>query len=58
VVADLHALTTHYERTEMLRRNIQGLVLDYLPVGINPEKGTIYLQSMIPEVAELATLLI
>jgi tryptophanyl-tRNA synthetase len=57
VVADLHALTTHYEKTEMLRQNIQELVLDYLSVGINPEKGTIYLQSMIPEVAELATLL-
>ena len=57
VIADLHALTTHYERTEMLPRNIQELVLDYLSVGIDPEKSTIYLQSMIPEVAELATLL-
>ncbi len=57
VVADLHALTTHYERTETLRRNIQELVVDYLSVGIDPEKSIIYLQSMIPEVAELSTLL-
>jgi tryptophanyl-tRNA synthetase len=57
LIADLHALTTHYERTEMLRRNVQELVLDYLSVGIDPEKSTIYLQSMVPEAAELAYLL-
>jgi tryptophanyl-tRNA synthetase len=57
LIADLHALTTHYERTEMLRRKIRELVLDYLSVGIDPGKSTIYLQSMIPELAELAILL-
>jgi tryptophanyl-tRNA synthetase len=57
LIADLHALTTHYERTEMLRRNVQELVLDYLSVGIDPGKSTIYLQSMVPEAAELAYLL-
>jgi tryptophanyl-tRNA synthetase len=57
VIADLHALTTHYETTETVRGNIEELVLDYLSVGIDPEKSTIYLQSMIPEVSELAVLL-
>lgn len=57
VVADLHALTTHFEHTEGLAINIRGLVLDYLSVGIDPEKSTLYLQSMIPEVGELAVLL-
>jgi tryptophanyl-tRNA synthetase len=57
LIADLHALTTHYERTEMLRRNVRELVLDYLSVGIDPGKSTIYLQSMVPEAAELAYLL-
>jgi tryptophanyl-tRNA synthetase len=57
VIADLHALTTHYERTETLRRNIRELVLDYLSVEIDPGKSHIYLQSMVPEVTELATLL-
>jgi tryptophanyl-tRNA synthetase len=56
-VADLHSLTTHYEHTEQVRENVRELVLDYLSVGINPEKSTIYLQSMIPEVTELFALL-
>ncbi len=57
VIADLHALTTHYEATETVRANVEELVLDYLSVGIDPAKSTIYLQSMIPVVTELAVLL-
>ena len=57
VIADLHALTTHYDTTEKLRANIRELILDYLSVGIDPEKSIIYLQSMIPGVTELAVLL-
>lgn len=54
IVADLHTLTTRPEKTGELSGHIKDLVLDYLSVGINPEKSTIYLQSEIPEVTELA----
>src|SRR5437870_2019658 len=54
IIADLHTLTTRPEKTGELRENIRDLVLDYLSVGIEPSKATIYLQSQIPEVAELA----
>ncbi|MBI4296323.1 MAG: tryptophan--tRNA ligase [Chloroflexi bacterium] len=53
LVADLHALTTGYIEPGELRANIRDLVLDYLSVGIDPEKSTIFLQSMIPEIAEI-----
>ena len=56
IIADLHTLTTQPEKTGELKENIRHLVLDYLSVGINPEKSTIYLQSQIPEVAELAVI--
>ena len=56
IIADLHTLTTQPENTKDLKENIHQLVLDYLSVGINPEKATIYVQSQIPEVAELAVL--
>jgi tryptophanyl-tRNA synthetase len=57
LVADLHSLTTQYEHVEAVRENIRGLILDYLSVGINPKKSIVYLQSMIPEVTELFTIL-
>ena len=54
IIADLHTLTTRPEKTGELKENIHQLVLDYLSVGIDPEKATIYIQSQIPEAAELA----
>lgn len=56
IVADLHTLTTKpsIEDTVKLRENIMDQVLDYLSVGIDPDKVTIYVQSMVPEVGELA----
>lgn len=54
IIADLHTLTTQPEKTAELKQNIRELVLDYLSVGIDPAKSTIYIQSQIPEVAELA----
>ncbi|OGE45670.1 tryptophan--tRNA ligase [Candidatus Daviesbacteria bacterium RIFCSPLOWO2_01_FULL_37_10] len=56
IVADLHTLTTKPEKkdTEKLEQNIRDQVLDYFSVGIDPGKGTVYIQSQIPEVAELA----
>ena len=56
IIADLHTLTTQPEKTGELKENAKQLVLDYLSVGIDPAKATIYLQSQIPEVAELAVI--
>ena len=53
LIADYHVLTTGAERTREIRQNIQDLMLDYLSVGIDPERSTIYLQSLVPEVAVL-----
>jgi len=53
LIADYHTLTTGAERTHEVAGNIRELVLDYLSVGIDPHKSTIYLQSLIPEVAVL-----
>src|SRR4030095_5965786 len=53
MVADLQALTDYYDRPEMVRNNVVQVCLDYLAVGIDPNKSTIFIQSMIPEIAEL-----
>jgi len=53
LLADLHLLTTRTSNLDEIGRNIQGFVLDYLSVGIDPKKVTIYLQSLVPEVLEL-----
>lgn len=52
-VADWHALTTKYDNTNDLRQNVLDVVMDWVACGINPEKATIYVQSLIPEIAEL-----
>lgn len=52
-VADWHALTTKYDKTDDLRQNILEVVMDWLACGIDPEKSTIYVQSLVPEIAEL-----
>jgi tryptophanyl-tRNA synthetase len=58
IVADLHMLTTKptADDIEQITRNARSMVLDYLSVGIDPARTTIYLQSAIPEVYELNTL--
>jgi len=53
LIADYHVLTTGAEKTREIAGNIHELVLDYLSVGIDPAKSTIYLQSLVPEVAVL-----
>lgn len=52
-VADWHALTTKYDQTEELRQNVLDVVLDWLACGIDPEKSHVYVQSLIPQTAEL-----
>jgi len=53
LVADFHALTTGYENAHEIGDDIREGVLDFLAVGIDPNKSTLYLQSLIPEVSEL-----
>lgn len=59
-IVDLHSLTDRIDdpkKTHIIGDNIRELVLDYLAVGINPDKTTILLQSSIPEVAQLFAIL-
>jgi len=56
-VADWHALTTHYENREVIEQNVYEMVIDWLAAGLDPEQCTIFLQSRLPEHAELFTLL-
>jgi len=53
IIADYHALTTAYDRSAEVQGSIRGLVLDYLSVGMDPERSTIFLQSLVPEIPEL-----
>ena len=53
IVADYHVLTTGAERSREIGGHIQELLLDYLSIGIDPERSTIYVQSLVPEVAVL-----
>src|SRR5712692_10283094 len=53
LIADLHVLTTRTDHLDEIGDNVREVVLDYLAVGIDPKKTTIYLQSMVPEVLEL-----
>lgn len=52
-VADWHALTTKYDNTDDLNQNVIDIVSDWLACGIDPERSTVYLQSLVPETAEL-----
>src|SRR5205807_4419511 len=49
LIADYHVLTTGADRTREIKEHIYDLVLDYLSVGIDPARSTIYLQSLVPE---------
>ncbi|OIP61314.1 MAG: tryptophan--tRNA ligase [Nitrospirae bacterium CG_4_9_14_3_um_filter_53_35] len=56
-VADWHALTTEYASTSDIRTYIHEMLIDWLAVGIDPEKATIFVQSMVPDHAVLHLLL-
>jgi len=53
ILADVQALTTHFDRPHELIGHVRQVALDYLSVGIDPESATIFVQSLIPEIAEL-----
>lgn len=53
LIADVQALTDNYANPDKVRKNVRELAIDYLSCGIDPNKSTIYIQSMVPEVPEL-----
>ncbi len=56
-VADWHALTTHYDTPEVIEESVWEVVIDWLAAGVDPANATIFVQSRVPEHAELHTLL-
>jgi len=56
-VADWHALTTHYEEPSLIPESTREMVVDWLAAGINPGSATVFIQSRVPEHAELHLLL-
>jgi len=56
-VADWHALTTHYEEAHVIADNVWDMVIDWLAAGVNPGAAQLFIQSRVPEHAELHLLL-
>ena len=56
-VADWHALTTVYDETELIGKNVWEMLIDWLAAGVDPNQSTIFIQSRVPEHAELTLLL-
>ncbi|MCI5700479.1 MAG: tryptophan--tRNA ligase [Lachnospiraceae bacterium] len=54
MIADAQALTDNADNPEKIRQNIIEVALDYLSVGLDPEKSTLFIQSMVPELTELS----
>ncbi|MHB0912999.1 MAG: tryptophan--tRNA ligase [Armatimonadota bacterium] len=53
IIADVQALTTNFEHPEKLAGDVRQVATDYLAVGLDPEKSTIFVQSLVPQIAEL-----
>lgn len=53
IIADVQALTTNFDRPEKLYKDVMNVALDNLSAGIDPDKATIFIQSYVPEIAEL-----
>ncbi len=56
-VADWHALTTHYDTPQVIEESVWEMVIDWLAAGVDPASATVFIQSRVPEHAELHTLL-
>ena len=56
-VADWHALTTNYEDTQVIERSVWDMLIDWLAAGVDPAQATLFIQSRVPEHAELHLLL-
>ena len=55
-IADWHALTNKYKETDSLKENIEEMIIDWLSVGLNPEKNILFIQSQVKQHAELSLL--
>ncbi|MGH8677153.1 MAG: tryptophan--tRNA ligase [Burkholderiales bacterium] len=56
-IADWHALTTHYDTPEIIENNVWDMLVDWLAAGVDPAQATLFIQSRVPEHAELHLLL-
>jgi len=56
-VADWHALTTHYDTPQAIEQSVWDMVVDWLAAGVDPSRATLFIQSRVPEHAELHLLL-
>ena len=56
-VADWHALTTHYDSPEVIEDNVWDMLIDWLAAGVDPSQSTLFIQSKVPEHAELHLLM-
>lgn len=56
IIADIQALTDNFENPDKVRKNVRELAIDYLSVGIDPQKSNIFIQSMIGPIAELTVI--
>ena len=56
MVADTQALTDNADNVDKVKNNLIQVVIDYISAGIDPEKATIFVQSMVPELAEMTTI--
>ncbi len=56
-VADWHALTTHYDTPQVIEQSVWDMVVDWLAAGVDPARATLFIQSKVPEHAELHLLL-
>ena len=56
-VADWHALTTHYDTPQIIEQSVWDMVVDWLAAGVDPARATLFIQSKVPEHAELHLLL-
>ncbi|MGC8977113.1 MAG: tryptophan--tRNA ligase [Candidatus Ratteibacteria bacterium] len=53
MIADYHALSTEYANPEKIRENVEEMAIDFISSGLDPEKSTIFIQSLVPEHTEL-----
>ena len=53
MIADAQALTDHFENPKLVRSNVLEVALDYVSIGLTPDKSTIFIQSLVPELFEL-----
>ncbi|MEO0086026.1 MAG: tryptophan--tRNA ligase [candidate division WOR-3 bacterium] len=56
IIADIQTLTTHHDQPELLRQNVLNVALDNLAAGVDPSRSTLFVQSFVPQIAELTVI--